>query len=345
MLTTTPSGAAAQDAATAKDSGGIGVRLLDAPASAGNDPRARVYIVDHLAPGTVVHRRIEVSNAASSTTGVALYAAAATIVDGRFVGSPGHQQDDLSSWTSVSPTQALVPPSGRLTATVTIAVPTDAAPGEHYGVVWAEARTPPAPGSGVTQVSRVGVRLYLSIGPGGPPASDFTIEALSARRAPDGRPKVVATVRNTGGRALDVTGSLRLSSGPGGVSAGPFEVTSNTTLGIDDVQSVAVPLDRRLPRGPWEAHITLRSGLLERSAHATIAFPAVGSTTVVAIPDRPGWRRLATVVPAVGIGAAGATAALVVHARHRRRSRHRPSHLLSNRERRASAARARPSRQ
>ena len=48
-----PSGSAA---------GGIGLRLVDAPATARDDPRAQVYIVDHLAPGTVIHRRIEVSN-------------------------------------------------------------------------------------------------------------------------------------------------------------------------------------------------------------------------------------------------------------------------------------------
>ena len=34
--------------------GGIGLRLLDAPVSAGDDPRARNYIVDPLAPGTEI---------------------------------------------------------------------------------------------------------------------------------------------------------------------------------------------------------------------------------------------------------------------------------------------------
>jgi hypothetical protein len=54
----------------AATAGTIGVRLLDAPVTAGDDPRARVYIVDHLAPGTVIHRRIEVSNTTSSITQV-----------------------------------------------------------------------------------------------------------------------------------------------------------------------------------------------------------------------------------------------------------------------------------
>jgi hypothetical protein len=85
-----------------------------------------------------------------------------------------------------------------MTADVTIATPGDAAPGEQYGVVWAEARSAPS-GQGVIQVSRVGIRPYISVGPGGAPAPDFTIESLTAERSPDGRPMVLASVHNTGG--------------------------------------------------------------------------------------------------------------------------------------------------
>jgi hypothetical protein len=31
-----------------------------------------------------------------------------------------------------------------------------------------------------------------------------------------------------------------------------------------------IKLDNRLPAGPWDARITLRSGLTERTAHATV---------------------------------------------------------------------------
>jgi hypothetical protein len=79
-------------------------------------------------------------------------------------------------------------------------------------VVWAEARSTPSAGGGITQVSRVGIRVYLSVGPGGPPAADFTIDSLTARRSPDGRPVVLASVHNTGGRALDMNAAS--SSGP-----------------------------------------------------------------------------------------------------------------------------------
>ena len=59
---------------------------------------------------------------------------------------------------------------------MTIAVPRDAAPGERYGVVWAEVRAAAPAAGGITQVSRVGIRIYLSVGPGGrpPPISRST---------------------------------------------------------------------------------------------------------------------------------------------------------------------------
>src|SRR5664280_2524137 len=71
----TGASAATDPAPGAPTANSIGIRLVDAPASAKDDPRARVYIVDHLAPGTVIHRRIEVSNTTAGSVHVALYPA------------------------------------------------------------------------------------------------------------------------------------------------------------------------------------------------------------------------------------------------------------------------------
>jgi len=268
--------------------GGIGIRLLDAPAGAVKDPRARLYIVDHLAPGAAVRRRIEVTNTTKAPLFVTLYAAGATIDGSHFVGSSGHTANDLSTWSSVLPATVRLPAGGRATAAVTITVPQDAAPGERYAAVWAEVRSGSKPG--IVQVNRVGIRLYVSVGAGAPPAADFVIESLTAVRSPDGLPTVLASVRNTGGRALDMAGSLELLSGPGGLHAGPFPATLGSTLAIGTVGQVVIVLDRRVPNGPWDAELTLRSGLLERSAKASITFPSSGSALpVLAAPIRPGW--------------------------------------------------------
>lgn len=270
--------------------GSIGLKLVDVPAETQDDPRARVYIVDHLPPGSVIRRRIEITNSTRTTGQVTLYAAGASITKGSFLGDEGHTPNDLSTWTAVQPKLSDIRAGGRLTASVTITVPSDAAPGEQYAVVWAETRSAPSAAGGVTQVSRVGIRLYVSVGPGGPPAANFTIDSLTAKRDPDGAPTVLATVRNTGGRALDMNGDLRLLAGPGGLSAGPFPASLGTTLAIGDTEAVRIALDKQIPAGPWDARVALRSGLLDRTAQATISFPAAGrSSSVNTAPSQPAW--------------------------------------------------------
>lgn len=304
----------------------IGIRLLEAPADAADDPRAQLHIVDHLAPGAVVSRRIGVSSTASTTMRVDLYPAAAEIIDGTFTGADGRTANDLSTWISVTPQPIDVPAGGEETATVVIAVADDAPPGEHYGVVWAEVGAAGAAIGAMTQVSRVGIRLYVSVGPGGAPATDFAVDSLTARRAPTGTPQVVATVRNTGGRALDLTGTLELTEGPGGVRAGPFLVAVGTTVAVGGTADVTITLDDDLPAGPWDAVVDLRSGQVERRAQATITFPEAG--TAAAVPTatlKPGsrWPAVAAMV------AAGLIVVLAAVLWRRRRGRvERRAHLL-----------------
>jgi hypothetical protein len=309
-------------ASSALNAGGIGLRLVDVPASASQDARAQLYIVDHLPPGTVIERRIEVSNTTATTQHVVLYSSAATIEDGSFLGAEGHTPNDLSTWTSVRPGTSDVPAGGHLIATVTIDVPEDASPGEQYGVVWAEVRSAPTVGGGVIEVTRVGIRLYLSVGSGGAPAAEFTIDSLTAMRSADGNPTVLAAVHNTGGRALDMSGTLRLVSGPGGLSAGPFPATLGTTLAIGKTELVRIVLDEQVPAGPWDARISLRSGLIEHDARATITFPTRGAAPAVTISSRPAW--LFPVVGGAVLLIVGLTIAFIASKRRRRRGASAP---------------------
>lgn len=251
----------------------VGIRIVDAPTSRADDPRARQYIVDHVAPGTTITRRVEVSNDTKATQAVQLYPAAATIGGGNFQFGDGRAVNELTTWTTLDAATVSPPAGGRTLATVTIAVPADASPGERYAVVWAELPAAVPPGGGIAAVNRVGVRVYLSVGEGGEPASDFAITTFEAGRDADGNPTVAATVHNTGGRALDLSGQLALTNGPGGLSAGPFEAKLGTTLGIGQTEPVQVVLDKALPDGPWDARIVLRSGITEREATAEITFP------------------------------------------------------------------------
>ena len=312
----TPAGASAPEPPPIASS--IGIRLLDAPASANDDPRAQMYIVDHLAPGTVITRRVEVSNGTAAIANIALYSSAASIVQGSFIGGASNTANDLSSWTNVSPGIAEVTAGGRSIATVTISVPADAAPGEQYGVVWAQVRSDPGT-SGITQVSRVGIRLYVSVGPGGPPPTNFTIDSLATARSSDGVPSIIANVHNTGGRALDMSGTVQLAGGPGGLNGGPFPVELGVTLAIGATEPLTIALDKSLPAGPWQVTITLHSGLVERSAQALLSFPEVGAGPTVPIlsPPSEGGAAVTVAVVALGVAMVGAASFRV---RRRRRS-------------------------
>ena len=233
-------------------------------------------------------RRLEIINSTEATQPIRVYPGAGTISDGNFEFGAVGVANDVTRWTGVDP-QTVSPPAGAVAlATVTIAVPADASPGERYGVVWAELPEAVPTGGGIAAVNRVGVRIYLSVGEGGEPASDFEITTFEALRSADGNPSVATTVTNTGGRALDLSGELTLSNGPGGLSAGPFEARLGTTLGIGATEPVLVNLDRAIPNGPWDARIVLRSGTVEREATATISFPAAAAASsgrVAVAPD------------------------------------------------------------
>ena len=309
--------------------GSIGIRLLDVPVNEANDPRARLYIVEHVAPGAVIERRVAVSNTTSSAVTVALYAAAATIENGSFIGDAGHTANDVSSWTSVTPAAPQIPAGGTATAMVTITVPAAATSGEQYAVVWAEIRA--TAGAGVTEVNRVGVRIYLSVGSGAAPAANFTIGSVTAKRSPQGNPVVVASVHNTGGVALDMSGTLHLSAGPGGLSAGPFPDALGVTLAVGSTEPVTITLNEVVPAGPWLARITLQSGLTERSAQATITFPASGASAAVkAVATRRRSHEAviaATVAPTLLV-----IAAALVLLRRRHETGGRPSEPATGRE-------------
>jgi hypothetical protein len=263
----------------------IGVRLLEAPVSRRDDPRARMYIIDYLPPGAVIHRRFEVVNTSSRQQHVELYAAAASIANDRFVGAADRTANDLSGWVSLSSPARDIPGGGHADLEATITVPASAAAGERYAVIWAQVSSPQDASGTVRVVNRVGLRLYLDVGTGGEPASDFAVLSLAAARTSDGTPEVLAEVHNTGARALDMAGSLTLTDGPGSMSAGPFPVELGLTLGIGNFGQACVPLDKRLPRGPWTARLTLTSGPIQHTTQARLTFPDEPGSSAPVTPE------------------------------------------------------------
>jgi hypothetical protein len=302
--------------------GGVSIRLVDAPADRQNDPRARIYIVDHIKPGDRIERHIEIGNTTASTTDVELYAASASVKSGEFIFGEGRARNELTSWTTVTPGKVTVPSGGTMRATVTIQVPAKATDGERYGVIWAEL---PSSGGSAAVVNRVGVRMYLSVGTGKEPTSDFRIETLTAAREKDGRPVVKTTITNTGGRALDIGGQLKLEHGPGSLTAGPFNVEVGTTLGIGERAPATIHLDKGLPNGPWSATVTIRSGELVKVAKATITFPKSSGASAKPVPAESVKKQRRVLIPLAVLLALLVLVALALYAVRQRRSATPPS--------------------
>jgi hypothetical protein len=291
--------------------GSIGIRLIDVSRNARGDPLVHAYIVGRLAPATSVTRRVEVTNNTRSIAVVAVYPAAASFLRGRFGWAPGHTRNELSSWTTVNRGVLRLAPGAAAVESVTIDVPGDASPGERYAVLWAEVSAPGPATGGVTIVNRVGVRMYLSTGSGGLPASNFAVGSLSAERSKTGHPLVVAMVNNDGGGRLEISGSLTLSKGPGGLRAGPFPVSLGAPLAPGASKQAIVQLDKRVPDGPWHAKLQLTSGRVERIATATIRFPQR------AAGGHPMLRAFLAVIGVAGLIGIAALAAFVSRRRRR----------------------------
>jgi hypothetical protein len=305
-----------------KVSGSLGTRLLEAPVKRRDDPRARVYIVDHVKPGTTFSRRIEIRNTSPKPQLVSTYPAASRIKDGAWLPEPGRQANELSSWITIDKPEFVAPPRSRTTIKATIAVPDDVKPGERYAVIWSSVASPkPGPTANVQLINRVGIRVYLDVGQGEERASDFEISDIRAGRTDDGHPRVRATVANTGGRALEVGGSLSLADGPAGQRTDPVRSRIVANLSPGDTASIDFVLDDELPDGPWGATLVLEGGKVRHTATATLTFPRMnGVWGLAADLDAPLPLALSV---ATGLAAVAALALVVTYRRTRRRPRFR----------------------
>jgi hypothetical protein len=264
----------------------FGTRLVDVPVSEAHNPRGLRYIIDFLHPGMVIRRRIMVISQEPRSATFTVYPDAAGIKKGYFIGDAGHTRNELTTWIKVQHSRVTLGAGKSVMDLVTIKVPRAATRGEHYGVIWVQqtAKVNSAHGVAVKEISRVGIRIYLAIGRGGAPATKFAITSVSGHKSPKGRLFLTAMVRNTGGRAVDLSGTVRLTSGPGGTSAGPFSLQRVITLAPGQSGPITFEPPRTLPSGPWQASIKLVSGLTVERAAAAISF---SSQTTASIWLRP----------------------------------------------------------
>jgi hypothetical protein len=257
----------------------FGVRLVDVPVSEADNPRALREIIDFLPTGTTIHRRIFVENLETRKARFTVYPDAAQISHGLFTGDAGATRNELTGWISVQHPVLTLAPGASSMDMITIKVPLGATRGEHYGVVWVqqEAYAHAANGFGINEVARVGVRVYLAVGRGGAPPTHFAITSVTGHRSVNGQPYLLVRVHNTGGRAVDLSGTARLTDGPGNTSAGPFPDQQIVTLAPGQSGNMIFAPAKSLPSGHWRATVTLISGITTSTATGTVQFdvPAV----------------------------------------------------------------------
>ena len=143
-------------------SGGIGIGLINVPESFAHSKNSSEWILERLWPATTTVREFQVINSTSKPMFVVIYPGAATNEQGNFVGAPRGVQNELSSWITVTPKSATIPAHQSIAGEVTISIPTSAIPSMQFGVIWAQ--TTLGTTGGVTQVNRVGIRMYDPVG-------------------------------------------------------------------------------------------------------------------------------------------------------------------------------------
>ncbi len=276
----------------------FGTRLVDVPVSEAHNPRAFQSIIDDLTPGKVIRRRILIQNNEPQTSHFTVYADAARIRHGSFEGSPGRTRNELTTWVSIRNSRVTLRPDKTVMDLVTIRVPRVATRGEHYGVIWVQqsARARSGRGVAVSEVNRVGIPIYLAVSHGALPTK-FAITQIAGHRSPRGQAVLTARISNTGGRAVNLSGTARLTGGPGGTSAGPFSSRMVVTLAPGQAGTLTFLAGQRLPSGPWLAKVSAVSGLNKVSASATINFSGH-------VPGRIWFRTSAAILGGGGLGIA-----------------------------------------
>jgi hypothetical protein len=138
----------------------------------------------------------------------------------------------------------------------------------------------PKPGAsfGVREVARVGIRVYLAVTRGGVPPTKYEITSITGRRLASGQPLIVARVKNTGGRAVDLSGTVGLADGPGRTRSGPFPAQKIVTIAPGQSWDITFAPPRSLPEGSWRATVSLVSGMTTATGTVSVQLVPLAAT-------------------------------------------------------------------
>lgn len=191
--------------------------------STAKGPDGRDYFVRRAAPGEQLTDHVGVTNLTKAPLTFTVYGTDAfTTADGAFGLLPAAQTaTDVGSWIKLAQRTYTVHANTRLDIPFTLAVPTNATPGDHAGGIIASIATAQTTGTGQKMLvdRRIAARVYLTVAGATAPTLSIDTVRLEYTQSPNpttgGAMTVSYRVTNTGNLRLSGAGSVRVT-GPFG---------------------------------------------------------------------------------------------------------------------------------
>lgn len=198
--------------------------LAPAGSSDPDEPGNRPSLSYEVAPGAAIDDAVTLFNYSNVQLNFRIYATDGfNNEDGAFDVLPGDQQPtDVGSWVALKQENVTVAPRSQATVPFTIAVPTDASPGDHVGAVLASSGTIGTGPDGkiVNLDRRTGSRLYLRVA--GELTPELAIESIRTTYRPalnpaGGTAEVTYRIQNRGNMRMGGAHTATVS-GPLGIA-------------------------------------------------------------------------------------------------------------------------------
>jgi len=292
----------------------LGIRLLDS---------STAYVNLTMRPGETKVVRLELGNYGTTPATARSYVADvySMINGGMGVGLSGEVTSGTTSWLTFPAKTVELEARQAVPETLTINVPSAAAPGDYISAVVIEGDAPTSQSGDATfnQVDRQAVAIAIRVP--GPLVPGLSLPTAALRTTPGGVSYIDLGVVNSGNTHLHLAGSYALTDAGGAQIAGGGVAMDTVYAGSRTV--LAVPLEVRLAPGHYivnlslsdpTAPITASSGPLPLDIGAEVAAPPAPATTGLDLAP------LVAAVLALGLalGVAVASGASIVFRRNRR---------------------------
>ena len=188
-----------------------------------------------LEPGTVKSDTITILNDGDTAYDFTMYATPYWVKDANYQPdfAPSNPRADAFAWVSFDQAKYRAEPRETIVVPYTITVPEDAAPGGHYGTIFAEVQ-PPEGESNLARKKRVGSILYITTT--GEVKLEGTTKSITIPWfQPTAPMQARATIENSGNSNFPATTKLTVSDIFGSVKAevnGEYEILPGTTRDI-----------------------------------------------------------------------------------------------------------------